>query len=268
MVRLAIAAVVLCSAAFGQAPSPEEQRQFLERTRQIALDYSNLLPDFVCTEVITRSSDESGTMRFLDTLMVQLTYAGKREEYKLMLDGKPSDQPLESYWGALSFGEFGSTLRLIFEPRSRTEFQWEKATTVDKRPVAVYSFRVPLAYSPYSLGFGVMGKSQSALVGLRGRLIVENGTGLVRRLTSEAEEIPNDFPIRESSTTIEYAFAEVGGRRYLLPARAETWMMYLRALQPSRRSKGGMARYRNVVDFRDYRKFAVDSKMTFGEDGK
>ena len=263
MIRFATAALALTGAAFAQAPSPEDQRAFLEKARAVALAYSNLLPDFVCTEVIERSSDEFGSMRFLDTLEVQLTYAQKKEDYKLILGGKVSNLPLESYWGALSFGEFGSTVRGIFEPQSRTEFRWEKAAETKKSRTYVYSYRVPRASSRFTLAHKLE-TERVAAIGLRGRLEIDAETGMVLHLTADADEIPADFPVLQSKRVIEYAFVDVGGRRYLLPARAETQMSTL----SHRRSRANYVNYRNAVQFRAYRKFEVESTVNFGDDIK
>ncbi len=251
--------MALSCAAFAQAPSPEEQRAFLEKARAVALAYSNLLPDFVCTEVIQRSSDEFGSPRFLDTIQVQLTYANKREDYKLILGGKVSNLPLDAYFGALSFGEFGSTLQGIFEPRSRTEFQFEKQAVIKKTPTYVYSYHVPRAASPFTLG-EKSAEERVAIVGLRGKLEIDSATGTVLRLTADADEISADFPIRRSQRVIEYGFAGVGGRRYLLPSHAETEMSTL----SNRPNRVRFVTYRNTVQFRAYRKFEVESRVDFG----
>jgi hypothetical protein len=89
-------------------------------------------------------------------------------------------------------------------------------------------------------------------------------------LTTEADDIPPDFSIRQSSTAIDYGFTDVGGRQFLLPSGAETTMLY----QPNRSAEKRQVRVlrptlmRNLVDFRSYRKFAVDSEIKFGGDGK
>jgi hypothetical protein len=274
MARMAIAAWVAAAvgaAAFAQAPSAGEQARLLQEVRATALGYSDFLPDFVCTEVIHRSASDAGVWRNLDSVTLQLTYAGKKENYKVVLPGnKVSDLNILSVGGALSAGEFGSTLRWIFEPESATTFHWEKSAVVRKTPVWVYSYRVPRAGSHYVLAFGGGADVQSALVGFHGVLHVAKDTHMVVHLTTEADDIPEDLPIRESSTSIDYGYTDVGGRRFLLPSGAETDMLY----QPSRSAEKGQFRnlrpklMRNLVEFRAYRKFAVDSQVDFGGDGK
>ncbi len=273
MTRLAVAALcipVLGALSFAQAQSAEEQARYLEAARATALGYADLLPDFLCSEVIHRSVGDSGQWRFLDTLTVQLTYFSKKESYKVILaNGKESDAPYESRLGAISKGEFGSALRWIFEPDSAAEFHWAKTATLRKTPVSIYSYRIARANTQYGLSYGMGADARVIDVGFHGSLYIASGTKMVLRLTTEADDIPADFPIRQASTTIDYDFADVGGRQYLLPAQAETTMLY----QPNRSAQKGAIRvlrptfWRNLVDFRSYRKFAVDSGIQFGEDG-
>ena len=269
MIRVAVAALGMAAAAWAQAPTAAEQARFLEEARATALGYSEMLPDFVCTEAIHRSASDAGVWRNLDALTLHLTYSNKKENYKLVLaGGKTSDVSMLSLGGAISAGEFGSTLRWIFEPESATTFRWEKAGVVRKTPVEVYSYRVPKEHSHFMLAFGSGADMRSTLVGFHGVLEIAKGSNMVWRLTTEADDIPVDFSIRESSTSVEYGYAEVGGKQFLLPAEAETTMLY----QPSRAN--GQVRntrpkvMRNLLDFRGYRKFAVDSEIDFGGDGK
>jgi hypothetical protein len=270
MVRIA-AALGMAAMAWGQAPSAAEQARFLEQTRATALGYSDVLPDFVCTELIHRSASDSGTWRNLDLLTLQLTYSNKKENYKVVLPGnKVSDADYLSVGGAVSAGEFGSTLRWIFEPASATTFHWEKSAVVRKTPVAVYTYRVPRASSHFLLAFGGGKDMRSVIVGFHGVLEIGKESNMVWHLTTEADDIPADFSIRESTTSVDYAYADVSGKRFLLPSGAETNMLY----QPNRSAETRMLRdlrpklMRNVLEFRGYRKFAVDSEIDFGGDGK
>ena len=52
---------------------------------------------------------------------------------------------------------------------------------------------------------------------------------------------------------MDYEFANVGGASYLLPFRADVRMVT------------ADMQTRNEVEFRDYRKYAASSNVTFGE---
>src|SRR5205814_278173 len=68
---------------------------------------------------------------------------------------------------------------------------------------------------------------------------------------SQIGEMPLGFPIRESATTIEYDYAAVGGREYLLPRHAEVVMA------------AGRIKTRNVAAYKEYRKFQTDAAISF-----
>jgi len=76
-------------------------------------------------------------------------------------------------------------------------------------------------------------------------------------LTLEASDIPADFKILHSSTTVEYGFTDVGGREYLLPARADTEMSRSLDSPPS------TSDIANTASFVGYRKFSADANIDF-----
>jgi hypothetical protein len=91
----------------------------------------------------------------------------------------------------------------------------------------------------------------------------------VLRLTTEVDPPPG-FPMRETTTTIDYDFRAIGVEQYLLPVHAEVRMFELpseESLSHLTRSDRELARrgirYYNIVEFRDYRKFSTDSTLSF-----
>ena len=74
---------------------------------------------------------------------------------------------------------------------------------------------------------------------------------VIVRIVSEADTIPEKFPVRNSATSLDYGFADVGGRRYLLPLRAEV------------RMGTSSMQTRNEVEFHSYKKFGAESSITF-----
>ena len=266
MIRVTAAlAAALCVPVFAQRPSPAQQSAFIEKARQVALHYSDMLPDFVCTEVIQRSWGEPGILRKNhDSLTMQLSYFQKKESYKLVSSGGLMGAPL----GASSSGEFGSALRWIFEPESAAEFRWEKSASVRGTRAAVYSYRVPRDRSRYVLSYGVGENRVDKLVAFHGVLQIAEDTGMTLRLTYEADNIPADFPIRKASNSVDYGYAEVGGRQYLLPARANSQMIHFpNRLLEMRSGAMRQTMFDNETEFRSYRKFEANSTIDFG-DGK
>jgi hypothetical protein len=78
MVR--VLGLVFCGmVAWGQKPSDADTAVLIERSRQRALDYTQQLPDFMCTEVVHRSISSYGGPQLSDTLTINLSYS-KREK--------------------------------------------------------------------------------------------------------------------------------------------------------------------------------------------
>jgi hypothetical protein len=244
--------------AWPQRPSEPDAQAAIEKTRQKALDYARSLPDFVCTEVIHRYVDprQRGNWIPTDKLTIKLSFFQQMEDHKLMLiDDKPTGRKFESLEGATGEGEFGGTLHSIFDPTSEATFHWESWKTVRKHRVAVYSYVVDVANSHYQMVTGVPGNSRQAIVGFHGVLDIDGESGAVLHFTYQADRIPKPLQLDFALTTVDYDFADVGGRDYLLPARSETEM------------RGPAMSVRNQMEFREYRKFSSESTVTFG-DGK
>ena len=118
--------------------------------------------------------------------------------------------------------------------------------------MALYSYVVRQERSLYTLVSGAIGAPVAATVGFHGMLEVDPESGDVLRFTYEADRIPADLGITFALTSVDYEMADVGGRQYLLPAHCETELI-------SRKFAA-----KNVMDFRDYRKFASSSIIDFG----
>ena len=234
-------------------PSPEEQVSLLERVRESALRYTKSLPDFICTQIVKRYVD-AGRERWapIDTLKLKLSYFDQKEDYKLLtINNKPTSLDYMESGGSSSKGEFGTVLHVIFDPKSNGVFHWKGWTTLRKRRAAVYTYRVEQPNSTYTVMVQT-GKSHrlEAVVGFHGEIVVDRDTNMLLHLTTDAE-LPMGFPMRQSSTALDYDFAEVGGQEYLLPLRAEVEM------------RSARLHTRNVVEFQNYQKFQTDASISF-----
>jgi hypothetical protein len=239
--------------AMAQQLEPE-QAKLLEQARESALRYSDSLPDFLCTEMVRRGEDrdDTGRWRLIDTLTVKLSYFGHKEDYKLMaINGRATLLDYEFAGGAISTGEFGTRLYSVFDPRSQGDFRWKAWTTMRKRRVARFSYHIEREHSVYRVQYGLVGEGPNAIiVAYHGDVYVDEETHMTLRLTQNAE-IPSGFPIDGNDATVDYEFAAVGGKMYLLPSHAYV------------RTKSGRYVAENSVEFREYRKFQAEATITF-----
>jgi len=245
-----------------QRPSAGDADALLERARTAALAYSRSLPDFVCTETVRRSLAQSLLGRVMpvnwrlnDTLTMKVSYFNQKEDHKLeLINGKAPGRTFDDLGGAIGMGEFGGMLDGIFTPASETAFRWESWKKEGGRRVAVYSYVVQQAHSAYLLSTATAFGPKQAMVGYHGVLEIEEATGAVLRFTYEADRIPRDLVLTYALTTVIYSTADVGGAKYLLPSSSETEL------------RGESMGMRNEMEFRDYNKYASDSKISYGTD--
>jgi hypothetical protein len=251
---------LFCIPAAGQKPTPEQQRQTLDTAREIAIHYASKLPNFVCNEQVERTDQlqRNGqllTVSHYDHLIIQLSYAGQKENYKLAsINGSPTTQPLSSLDGIITGGEFGSLQLGVFEPSSTADFQWKETTTLRKHRAAVYTYRIARANSHYMLGSRLDdGKLAPVAAGYHGEVVLDQDTSRVLRLTADADDIPKETGITASSVQVDYDFVDVAGGKHLLPSHSDSRMEH------------GDRKLGNVVTYTAYRKFEVDSSIDFGK---
>jgi hypothetical protein len=238
-------------------PAPGEQHRVLEAAARNSLNYAASLPDFLCTETVRRYEDfklrEKENWALKDTLTLQLSYFSHVEDYKLVaVNGKATYRRYEEMGGAQSQGEFGSLLLSLFRDAAGNRFAWDHWTTLRRRRTHVYRFRIGVEESTYNVHFASSWQGPMTVrAGQHGFIYVDGESSRVVRVYAEADGIPNDFPVTNVYTLLDYDFVDISGRRFLLPLRALVRMGTSRV------------QTRNEVAFQAYRKFTSDTTITF-----
>ncbi len=240
-------------------PSAEEQAKLLDEVRQYALNYTQRLPDFICLEQTRRYVDTTlqESWRLVDLLTAQLSYFNQKEDYKLISqNGRAvTDMAYASVEGAFSMGDFGSTMRDIFDPASHTSFAWERWATLRGRRMRIFSYRVPLRLYTIVYQGEQKDRGQRIKVTYRGSIFVDGESSTIIRITQEALSIPPSFPVRQARATLDYDFVKIGDTEFFLPLAA--------TLQTHIQMYSGMVWTKNVKEFRSYRKFSADAVIKF-----
>lgn len=235
------------------APSADELQAIIANARKRALDYAKTLPNFVCVEVTNRSVDAAGNGRWKhrDSIAELLRYHDNQESRTtLEVNGRRSNlqrAELNTSW-PLSVGEFGAMLSLVFQPSSKTEFEYREAATREDRSgtVQVLGYRVLRDNATITLGQG----GDQVGVGFHGLLYVDPATGGVQRITVEADGLPKTFSMSAAAMTVDYDYVAIADRDYLLPMRSTVSLQrHHRAIEL------------NEITFQDYRRFASRSKI-------
>ncbi|HUP05413.1 MAG TPA: hypothetical protein VMU19_15550 [Bryobacteraceae bacterium] len=255
--RTAIALFSACfaaSAATPKTPSRDVQTQVIAAARRAALAYDQALPDFVCAEAISRYSDATGKGKYwsaVDSLMALLSYYGRQEHYRLVqFNHQPDSEGYDALSGATSRGEFGGMLRRVFDPAFAASFTWVRWDEVRGTRVQVYSYQVLRERSNFSLDY-VNGPDEGRIVaGYHGLVYIDPAAAATLRITVEADGL-KEFQITLASTTLDYDYAAIAGRAYLLPLQAVTLM------------RAGEVMTKNVVDFESYQKFEAGSNVLY-----
>jgi hypothetical protein len=243
-----------------QTPDAAEQAKALAALRDYALNYTDRLPDFLCTQITQRRFREnvrSGMRPQRDLIEEQVTYAGHRESYVVTrLNGKAvKGIAHDQVGGIVSSGEFGSLLRNTFDPRAAADFRWERSATRDGRKVYVFAFRVP-----ETRGYGLVESRGTIRVPYKGQIFADARTGAVMRVEMECE-IPVDSEYKRLELTLDYKPAEVAGREFILPVHFH--MRTRRALFATVINETV-----NEADYTDYRRFDADSSVSFDDAAK
>jgi VWFA-related protein len=247
--------LVITSLPAGTVPPPsaEQLQAIVASARKRALDYSKSLPNFICVEVTNRSVDASGNGRWKrrDSIAEMLRYHNNQEtRTTLEINGQRSSlqrTDMNSSW-PLSVGEFGAMLNLVFQPSSKTDFEWKEAAAREDRTgtVQVLSYRVKRENATITLGQG----NDQVGVGFHGLVYVDAATGGVQRITLQADDLPRNFSMSAASMTVDYDYTAIADRDYLLPVRSTV------SLQRHHKEIE-----LNEIAFRSYRRFASRSKI-------
>ena len=246
-------------------PSSEEQGAIINEVRQYALNYSRNLPDFICTQVTRRAVAPLPGTKYggragsdpswypMDTLTIRLSYFEQKENYKLILvNNTVTTQDYEKIGGPKAFGDFGSLMKEIFEPRTQARFEWDHWGTLRGQRVMAFSYRVGREQSQYHLVVPDAGRQ--IVTAYHGLVEVDAKSHVVLRIIVEAEQIPPDFPIRSAKTTLDYDYTDLSGYTFLLPLKSEVLM------------SGGESMQRLSEDFRRYSKYSAESAIRFDTD--
>jgi hypothetical protein len=139
-------------------------------------------------------------------------------------------------------------LNLVFQPSSKTDFEWKEAAAREDRTgtVQVLSYRVKRENATITLGQG----NDQVGVGFHGLVYVDAATGGVQRITLQADDLPRNFSMSAASMTVDYDYTAIADRDYLLPVRSTV------SLQRHHKEIE-----LNEIAFRSYRRFASRSKI-------
>lgn len=225
--------------------------KFLENVRAKAIAYTDDLPNFICTQVTQRSARYfPGGWRSVDNYVAELTYFDRKEHYKILTvaNQATTTATIENLSGTRSTGEFGTSLRSLFDPATNAIFRLEGREQTSGRETIRLGYQVARETSSRTINYN---NERTIVTAYRGRCWIDPESFQVVRLEDKAINIPPDFPITRSDGSTDYDLADIGGKKYWLPVRAEVLLV----------EGGAKLHTRNVIEFKRYRKFEAEVRI-------
>jgi hypothetical protein len=226
----------------------------IDMAREQAFSFTETLPNYVVKQFTTRYETEAArggqtSWRALDTVSADVVSENGKESYKnILIDGKAPKEAIEKT-GSWSTGEYSSVLLDILEPDTDADFHNKRPTTIVSRPAFRYDFSVEQPNSHWHIYAG----PESYKPEYTGSIWIDKENYRVLRIELSARNVPKTFPLDTVESAIDYDYVMIGGTRFLLPVHSE-------ALSCER---GTSDCNRNVIEFRNYKKFGADTSITF-----
>lgn len=241
-------------------PDSVTQQKILGMMREYAMQYTQNLPNFICTEATRRYIDPNGgdAYRSLGILLSRISYHEGEEQNRIYsINGKLQDMDMRNAkvgGGSVSSGEFGSMMRAIFESHSEAEFAWDHWATLRGRRMAVFNYFIDSGHSEYSIDYGSSESDhQRIITAYSGLIYADPNTGEITRIKFVARDIPKSFPVNSAEETLDYDEVQISGNPYIVPLVATLYM------------SAGRDKTKNEIQFANYRKFETGSTIFYGD---
>jgi hypothetical protein len=228
----------------------------IDNARKAAFSFTATLPNFVVKQFTTRSQTEAGhgsptSWHAYDKVTADVVSEDGKESYKnILVNGKPPKYGVEKT-GSWSTGEFSSVMLDVLSAGTRADFHNKRSTTIVNRAAYLYDFSVERKNSHWH----IYSISDSYLPEYTGAIWIDKETARVLRVELSAKNLPGTFQLDKVESSIDYDYVPIGDSRFLLPVHSEALSC--------ERATGGCSR--NVIDFRNYRKFSADTSVTFDD---
>ncbi len=220
--------------------------------REAAYDFSEDLPNFLVQQVTTRylGSRAVSNWTAMDVVTADVASVNGKEDYRnIKINGRAGDPEKSGSW---STGEFQVTLDDILSPRTFAHFTLRGEERIADRTAWVFDLSVEQTNSHWTLVSQRGGEYNPAY---RGAIWVDKESHRVLRIEQKAIGLPRDFAYDKAESTLVYGYVNIEGKSYLLPIQSENVGCMTGTANCSR----------NVIEFRNYRKFSADSNVKFDQ---
>lgn len=231
------------------APPPSPAESLIDRARQAAFEFDDALPNFICDQHVLRW--ESRTLKpnwkLKDRVQVEVMYSNHKEDYRnVRINGKPIKKGSPEDSGSWSMGEFGSVLVALLNPRTQAAFTPRGDSAAAGLSAKVFNYSVQQPNANWTVRFG-----RAVKPAYKGAIWIDPQSARVLRIEMNSKQLPSDYEIDTVETTVDYGWVNVSGQKLLLPVKSENLACM----------RGSFICTRNEIEFRNYRKFQVESQV-------
>jgi VWFA-related protein len=269
------------------APDVAEQRRILGLAAAYVGKAIPQLPRFYATRTTTYfeatpgSGDETPQSGggSLHAVRIARTTVQYREGQEIVEPGPVKvDKTKQREHGLRTWGAFGPVLGLVLVDAAQNKLGWGHWEQGASGPLAVFRYAVPKDKSHYEVryccvaaSYGLESNSFQEMSGYHGEMAVDPATGIIARITVEAELDAGD-PISRAAIAVEYGPVELGGLAYNCPSRSVSISVAktIRNMQDpsghSWRTMGPRQILLNHVDFDQYHLFRAETRVLSGSE--
>jgi hypothetical protein len=219
-----------------------------------AANFTAGLPNFAVQQLTTRYFGSGFPARWqkIDEVSADVAYVDGKEEYRnIAVNGNPVNQPPERS-GSWSTGEFSTTMEDVLSLPTNARFKRRGDDRIGSRAAVVFDYTVAQTNSHWTL---VSPDGRNYNPAYEGAIWIDKETRRVLRIEQRATGFPQDYPFSKAETILTYAFVRIDGKPYLLPEGSENLGC----------SRGSGTCSRNVIEFKNYKKFSAESTVNFGK---
>jgi hypothetical protein len=217
-------------------PGRAAQERMVSRATAFVATTISRMPDFIATRTTTRFQD-AYVMRSIEKHFIAVEgfrFIDRHEVAAVYRDGQEVDQGLKATKpekninnkpGLRSWGEFGPLLGVVVADLLKGKISWSHWEQTDGGPAAVFQFAVEADKSSYIVRYCCVlkgGKSGefTSTPAYHGEIALEPATGAVLRIVLKSDLSPDVVDLRRADLVVDYKRIDIGGRRYILPARS------------------------------------------------
>lgn len=229
--------------------------ELIERAREAAYDFSAGLPNFLCDQLTVRYRSDTlkPNWRYKDRVEVELVFVNQKEDYRnIRINGKVAKKGGPEDTGTWSSGEFGTTLMDIFASNTDAKFRLRGPSQAAGLAAIVYDYSVLQPNSHWEIRF-----NGSVKPAYRGAVWIDPKTARVLRVEMNTRQLPSTYEVDTVESIVDYGWVTLSGQKFLLPVKSQNLACF----------RGTFQCTKNEIEFRNYRKFQVESQIMQVESG-